>query len=640
MLAARVETACSDKYVILGSLAMGGMAEILLARARSQSEPQRLVVIKRMHRQLAADREYVQMFLREARIATTLRHPNVVEVYEIGQDNDQHYIAMEHLHGHDLRSVLSQMATEQVPMRLGQALAIARGVCSGLDYTHELTDAAGVTLGIVHRDVSPHNVVLTYNGRVKLVDFGIAKANTHASRTRTGIVKGKVAYMSPEQAMGDALDRRSDVFCIGIMLWEMTTGRRLYRRKSELESLKAVVESDATRPSLIIPGYPPELEQIVVKALARKREERWATAGELGDALAEMAKKRRLDLTPSTLAVLMSTAFREEISAWQDARRAGVSLGDHLVAGLDRDANARKASDVPAVDEFQDPDLEDLPTTVLAPGSRPRATPTSLPSAIFTAEPRRKSKPQPKIEPKPRIQRQWWIIAACAACLAAIAFLIATIASDDEAPPATTRVPPAAVVPSTPSPTQPPILPARTTRPAAVAPPAAATVDVPAASPLGETRPDAASEIRRPVAPKPRVTGAPRPRDAATPTTKGAAAPATKDVAAPATKDVVAPATKDVVAPATKDVAAPATKDVVAPATKDAAAPATKDAAAPATKDAAAPATKDAAAPAPRAAPATSGETTLTPPDTAPQKPEGVATPRRAEPVPPVQPRP
>jgi serine/threonine protein kinase len=324
---------------------MGGMAEILLARAREPSKPERLVVLKRMHRQLAADREYVQMFVDEARIATTLRHPNVVEVYEFGEDGDQYYIAMEYLHGHDLRRVLSDMAKQQIPIRLGQALAIASGVCRGLDYTHERTSPEGELLGIVHRDVSPHNVLLTYSGRVKLVDFGIAKASGQLGRTRTGILKGKVAYMSPEQAMGDTLDRRSDVFCIGILLWEMTTGHWLYRRKSELETLKAVVESDAPRPSQLNPSYPPELEQIVMKTLARKREDRWATAGELDDALIEFAKRRRLNLSPAMLGTLMSSVFSEEVAAWQDARRAGASLGDHLVAEQDREDNPRDALD-------------------------------------------------------------------------------------------------------------------------------------------------------------------------------------------------------------------------------------------------------------------------------------------------------
>ena len=310
---------------------MGGMAEILLARVKDSS-PERLVVLKRMHRQLAADREFVQMFMDEARLAEGLRHPNVVEVYEFGDDNDQYYIAMEYLHGHDLRRVLSEMASKGMSIRLSHALGIINGVCRGLDYTHQRKSDAGEPLGIVHRDVSPHNVLLTYTGKVKLVDFGIAKMANHASRTRTGILKGKVAYMSPEQAMGDALDRRSDIFCIGILLWEMTTGQWLYRRKSELETLKAVVESDAPLPSQVHAGYPRELEQIVMKALARKRDERWSTAGELADALAEFSTRRRIKPSPAMLGTMMTQVFSDEVAAWQDARRAGQTLGDHMVA--------------------------------------------------------------------------------------------------------------------------------------------------------------------------------------------------------------------------------------------------------------------------------------------------------------------
>jgi serine/threonine protein kinase len=363
MLAAREETACSNKFVILRSLAMGGMAEILLARVRDPSKPERLVVLKRMHRQLAADREYVKMFVDEARLAITLRHPNVVEVYESGEDDGQYYIAMEYLHGHDLRRVLSQMAKRRVPMRLANALSIARAVCRGLDYTHERTDANGEMIGIVHRDVSPHNVLVTYGGRVKLVDFGIAKTTIQLARTRTGILKGKVAYMSPEQALGEPLDRRSDVFCIGILLWEMTTGHWLYRRKSELETLKAVVEHDAPLPSLKVTGYPRELEQIVMKTLARKRDDRWATAGELGEALSAFAKQRRLDLRPAALSALMSSTFQEEVDGWHTARSGGLTLGDHL-------ADAEHRENVPVLGDRFTPNpaaIEDLPTTVVWP---------------------------------------------------------------------------------------------------------------------------------------------------------------------------------------------------------------------------------------------------------------------------------
>jgi len=417
---------------------MGGMAEILLARAREPSKPERLVVLKRMHRQLAADREYVQMFVDEARIATTLRHPNVVEVYEFGEDGDQYYIAMEYLHGHDLRRVLSDMAKQQIPIRLGQALAIASGVCRGLDYTHERTSPEGELLGIVHRDVSPHNVLLTYSGRVKLVDFGIAKASSQLGRTRTGILKGKVAYMSPEQAMGDTLDRRSDVFCIGILLWEMTTGHWLYRRKSELETLKAVVESDAPRPSQLNPSYPPELEQIVMKTLARKREDRWATAGELDEALIEFAKRRRLNLSPAMLGTLMSSVFSEEVAAWQDARRACASLGDHLVAERDREGGSRdghgrdpvateaqagvegdtevRANDA-GLESLHNPsgDWEDsgvdLPTTVLTPHRAQQLT-----------------DPEPPAHGPLGLPRRWlWLIAAAIVALCAAGWLVSTV---------------------------------------------------------------------------------------------------------------------------------------------------------------------------------------------------------------------
>jgi serine/threonine protein kinase len=425
MLAAREETACSNKFVILRSLAMGGMAEILLARVRDPAKPERLVVLKRMHRQLAADREYVKMFVDEARLAITLRHPNVVEVYESGEDDGQYYIAMEYLHGHDLRRVLSQMAKKRVPMRLANALSIARAVCRGLDYTHERTDASGELLGIVHRDVSPHNVLVTYGGRVKLVDFGIAKTTIQLARTRTGILKGKVAYMSPEQALGESLDRRSDVFCIGILLWEMTTGHWLYRRKSELETLKAVVEHDAPPPSQVIAGYPKELEQIVMKTLARKREDRWQSAGELGEALSAFAKQRRLDLRPASLATLMSATFSEEVEGWQAARATGLSLGDHL-------ADAEHRENVPILNERYSPNpaaIEDLPTTVVWPQQQAQAQATAGWRQWLRW-------PPPWMQnPPPWMQIRWyWVAIAAIVALGAAALLASELLRDDSTP--------------------------------------------------------------------------------------------------------------------------------------------------------------------------------------------------------------
>jgi tRNA A-37 threonylcarbamoyl transferase component Bud32 len=422
MLAAHTETACADKFVLLRPLAMGGMAEILLARINGET-PERLVVLKRMHRQLAVDREYVKMFVDEARLAITLRHPNVVEVYESGEDDGQYYIAMEYLHGHDLRKVLSQMAKRRVPMRLANALSIARAVCRGLEYTHERTDPSGDQLGIVHRDVSPHNVLVTYGGRVKLVDFGIAKTTIQLARTRTGILKGKVAYMSPEQALGETLDRRSDVFCIGILLWEMTTGNWLYRRKSELETLKAVVEHDAPLPSLVSPDYPRELEQIVMKTLARRREDRWQSAGELGEALNVFAKQRRLDLRPAALSALMTGTFPEEVEAWHAARATGMTLGDHL-------ADAEHRESVPILNDgfvANPATIEDLPTTVVWPQQAGQ----SAGSATRWL----KWRPQWLQQTPEWLQLRWhWVVIAGIVALAAAVLLVSELLRDDPLP--------------------------------------------------------------------------------------------------------------------------------------------------------------------------------------------------------------
>jgi serine/threonine protein kinase len=328
----RTETAWTAKYELLCPLAVGGMAELHLARVHDQEHGEQLAVIKRLRRELAFDHLFVRMFTDEARLASTLCHPNVVEVLEVVHDGDQCYIAMEHLHGHDLRDTMARVTGRRQHLRFDQALAIARSVAVGLHYTHERTGADGQPLHIVHRDVSPHNVFLTYAGGVKIVDFGVAKAATQLSRTRTGVLKGKVAYMSPEQATGQSLDRRSDVFSVGILLWEMTTGQWLYHKPTELDTLNAVARERPPRPSRRVPEYPRDLEKVVMKTLARSRDERWATAGELVEAIDELARRHSWSLDGSLIGELVAKEFSEEVAAWRTARARGFSLGDHLVA--------------------------------------------------------------------------------------------------------------------------------------------------------------------------------------------------------------------------------------------------------------------------------------------------------------------
>jgi eukaryotic-like serine/threonine-protein kinase len=323
----RAANAQPDKYEVLRPIATGGMAEVYLARTRDTG---RLVVLKKLHPRLAIEREYVQMFRDEAVIASKLQHPNLVEVYELGLDGEEHYIAMEYLHGYDLSRTLRKMRHQRMPLMFQQGIAIVRDVAAGLHYAHERIGDDGNLLNIIHRDISPHNVILTYSGEVKVLDFGIAKASSQVARTRTGVLKGKAAYMSPEQAMGEGVDRRTDVFSMGILLWEVTTGRWLYRRKSELETLKAVVETDAPRPSTIRADYPKDLEKIVMKTLERSPAKRWATAGELRGALDELARSWKFRPGPPMISKLMATVFAERATAWETARAAGISLADHL----------------------------------------------------------------------------------------------------------------------------------------------------------------------------------------------------------------------------------------------------------------------------------------------------------------------
>ena len=410
------------KYEVLRPLAVGGMAEVVLARDK---ELDRLVVIKRLRAQLAVDPEFVQMFLAEGRLALTLRHPNIVEVFDVGDGGDDgglHYIAMEYLHGHDLRDTVSQLVERHATVRLDQALSVARAVAAALHYTHEHTGPDGKQLGIVHRDVSPHNVLLTFDGRVKLVDFGIAKSNGRQDQTRTGVLKGKAAYMAPEQAMGMQVDRRSDVFCLGILMWEMTTGQRLFRRRTELETLNAVAQAHPPRPSRIDARYPRDLENLIMKTLAPARQDRWSTAAELIDAIDELARQRKVTLGLEPVRALTAAAFAEELAAWRAVQAFGISLGDHLVARNDRE-----------VTRPNDLDLE------TRGGNEP------LPTPVF--ELTRQERPT-------RHRRRWLAVAIALVIVAAAGWLVAyrdsvlqSDAPQASAPPAAASAP-AAVAPA------------------------------------------------------------------------------------------------------------------------------------------------------------------------------------------------
>jgi len=291
------------------------MAEVHLARTRGPAGIERLVVVKRLLPDLADDRNFAGMFLDEARLAVALSHPHIVQVFDVGEDDGSIFYTMEFMHGRDLRMVVQRAARAGVRVPLGVACSVVLAMCEALEYAHELKGAGGEALGIVHRDVSPHNVFVRYDGVVKVLDFGIAKAANRVDRTATGVLKGKFGYMSPEQCLAQPLDRRSDVYCIAVVLYELTTGRRLFSGNSEYEILKQVVETDPSPPTRHEPGYPSELEAVVLCGLVRDRAARYASAALLGGDLESAARQLGLDLSQRAVAEFMQLLFGDDLAA-------------------------------------------------------------------------------------------------------------------------------------------------------------------------------------------------------------------------------------------------------------------------------------------------------------------------------------
>ena len=275
------------KYQLIKRLAMGGMARIYLARQRGPEGVEKQVVVKRILPHLAENEDFVRMFLDEARIAARLNHPNIVQIFDLGAQDDSFFIAMEYIHGEDLRRVWKKADRAGTPIPVPLVCRIITEACAGLDYAHKRTDGNGKPLGIVHRDISPQNILLTFEGRVKVVDFGIAKAADQATVTRSGVLKGKYSYMSPEQAAGQKVDCRSDIFALGVVLYELLTCNRLFKRPSDMATLQAVGECDIPPPSQVNPRVPKDLDALVMKALTRRPEERYAEAVQLQRALEE-----------------------------------------------------------------------------------------------------------------------------------------------------------------------------------------------------------------------------------------------------------------------------------------------------------------------------------------------------------------
>ncbi len=323
------------KYELLGRIRRGGMAELF--RGRELEDSSRLVAIKRILPSFTDEADYVAMFMDEARLGLRLKHPGIVEAFEIGQVEDQLYIALEHVHGQDLGALLAAARERGEPLPLQVAVRIALDLCGALHYAHELRDEHGAPLGIVHRDISPQNVLISYDGDVKLIDFGIAKSSQQLMRTQAGLLKGKHGYLSPEQARGEAVDRRSDLFSVGICLYEMLSGERLFLGSSDFSTIVRVRNAQVPDLRARRPELPSELAAIVHRALARDPAHRFPSAAELAAALQRFAETSLESCDRAAVGAHMREVFAEVLAGKvpEAAPDAGRDTGTGLLDAFD-----------------------------------------------------------------------------------------------------------------------------------------------------------------------------------------------------------------------------------------------------------------------------------------------------------------
>ena len=309
------------------SIATGGVAQLFLGKITGLQGFEKLVAIKMILPHLSGEKELVKAFIDEAKVAALLSHPNIVQIYDFGLMENSYFIAMEYLFGKDLRHIFQKAKEKETPLSLEHALYITARVCSGLGYAHKLTDLQGKSLHLIHRDISPQNILITYAGEVKIVDFGIAKAAGQSSTTQHGSIKGKVAYMSPEQASGEKIDQRSDIFSTGILLYEMLTQKRMFTGDT-MEILDKVRKRDFEPAERLVGNLPPMLYDILERALAKEVNQRYQSCGEMQGALEECMFDLSIRPDAQALGEYMKKLFGQEMGAGEE-KICNESAGPH-----------------------------------------------------------------------------------------------------------------------------------------------------------------------------------------------------------------------------------------------------------------------------------------------------------------------
>ena len=323
-----MSTDSQQRYRVVEKLESGGMAEVFRAESEGLQGFRKQVAIKRVLPHLSSKKKFIQMFLDEARLSAQLTHSNCVQVFDIGVGDNAFFIVMEFVDGANLKSVIEALRKAGKEFPVECAVYIALEICKGLSYAHELTDQQGVPLHIVHRDISPPNVLITKFGEVKIVDFGLAKANSQLEKSEPGIIKGKFSYLSPEAAMGQDVDARTDVFAVGIMLWELLAGQRLFLGDTDFQTVKKVQAAQVPSISGINRHVPAELERIINKSLARDPTQRYGTARDLGLELSKLMFKLGVPVSTFDIARLVQGTMKDR----QRTRAPQASIIDQLIA--------------------------------------------------------------------------------------------------------------------------------------------------------------------------------------------------------------------------------------------------------------------------------------------------------------------
>ncbi|MEM6367011.1 MAG: serine/threonine-protein kinase [Myxococcota bacterium] len=302
-------------FLLLDRINVGGMAEVFRGKAQGVAGFERLVALKRILPSVSQDPDFIEMFVDEAKIAVQLQHANIAQTYDLGEVAGQYYIAMEYVSGVDVKTLWSRARQRKRLLPIPMSLHIVQKMCEGLDFAHRKADETGRKIGLVHRDVSPHNVLCSFDGEIKVIDFGIAKVQNKVSKTQAGALKGKFGYMSPEQVRGLEPDHRVDVFACGIVLYELLVGRRMFRGNSEFSILEKVRNVDFVPPTEINTQLDPDLAAIIMKALAKDKEDRWEWASDMAKAIQDHAYATGQLFQRADLVRYLSTHFAEEKEA-------------------------------------------------------------------------------------------------------------------------------------------------------------------------------------------------------------------------------------------------------------------------------------------------------------------------------------